>query len=493
MKTNLQRAAATLLACLLLLSSCGETVQTENPDTKRTETTAITEAPETDILDSLGEIDYGGADFRIICQHMELRPNMPLEAETGDLFWDSIYRRDRRIEEQFGVKMVYSADGNRGAVRDAVTRVVNAQEDAYDIVLTPMSDGFNVLVPAGMLYDLRTVDTLCLEEPWWNQSMNREMTIGGKQYAATGMVSVSYLYTPYYFLFNMNIASDYNISSEQLYSAVREGSWTLEMMEMLQKDVYSDLDSNGKEDITDQYGLMFDEGCGNAFYAGCGMLMVENDDGEIKINMNSEKSIGVLDRLNSMFSEGSHIRNDTMALGNDSDGVPHYVSSFMKGRVLFNVSSPTAMVTYLRDMEDDYGMLPMPKLDEAQADYFTIYNSWMPSGYGIPITATETGRIGVISETMARLGYTTVQPNFVEVTMKEKVARDENSKEMLDYIMNSLVIDLNMIFNFGNSSIELRKYAAGLTENFASKYEKLTKVITKDIDKLLEQYNSIDG
>ena len=77
--------------------------------------------------------------------------------------------------------------------------------------------------------------------------------------------------------------------------------------------------------------------------------------------------------------------------------------------------------------------------------------------------------------------------------MKEKVARDENSKEMLDYIMNSLVIDLNMIFNFGNSSIELRKYAAGLTENFASKYEKLTKVITKDIDKLLEQYNSIDG
>ena len=92
---------------------------------------------------------------------------------------------------------------------------------------------------------------------------------------------------------------------------------------------------------------------------------------------------------------------------------------------------------------------------------------------------------------MAYLSYTTVGTEMYDVTLKEKVSRDEKSKEMLDIIYRDIIFDLNGIHNFGNTGTTLRSCAIGAKENFASSYASALKKAETDLEKLLDQYRSI--
>ena len=45
--------------------------------------------------------------------------------------------------------------------------------------------------------------------------------------------------------------------------------------------------------------------------------------------------------------------------------------AFSEGRVLFNVAG-LVRVTVFRSMETDFGILPMPKLDKDQKEYYSM-------------------------------------------------------------------------------------------------------------------------
>ncbi len=340
-----------------------------------------------------------------------------------------------------------------------------------------------------MLTDLRAIEELNLNEAWWNQSMNHAMTFDNKQFVASGPISLSYYHSAFLTLVNLNMAKNYNINADDLYTAVLEGRWTLDMLETLSKDMYADLNNDGKADGDDQYGFALCDSSGNALFTGSGETMAKNSGHTIEMTMSGDRSITVLDRIHSLCATADVLK--TEKLGNDSSGVSNKFALFKKGSILFEVSGINVVITYLRDMEDDYGVLPIPKWDDAQEEYYTLYNPWMPSGFGIPVSCSDTEFAGIISEALARLSYSTVQPALFDITLKEKATRDEKSKEMLNILFDTITVDLNAVFDFGGSSTLLREYAVAQSDKFVSSYEKYSKKIQKDIDKLIEQYNKL--
>mgnify|MGYP002514011844 CR=1 FL=1 len=114
--------------------------------------------------------------------------------------------------------------------------------------------------------------------------------------------------------------------------------------------------------------------------------------------------------------------------------------SFKDGRSLFNVSMAKGCNS-LRDMEDSYGILPIPKYDEYQEQHASLV--WMHHDcvLGIPASCSNKEAISVVLEHMSYISYYDVYPIFYDTIILGKSARDQQSKEMLELVFQTRSFD----------------------------------------------------
>ena len=103
---------------------------------------------------------------------------------------------------------------------------------------------------------------------------------------------------------------------------------------------------------------------------------------------------------------------------------------------------------YLTDMENAYGIIPIPKLNEDQDDYYSYTHDLM-SVIGIPGTVEEEKleMIGTALEELSAYSYNYTIEAFFEVALKGRYMRDEESRKMLDLIVDNLRIDTGWIYS----------------------------------------------
>ena len=121
----------------------------------------------------------------------------------------------------------------------------------------------------------------------------------------------------------------------------------------------------------------------------------------------------------------------------------------MEGRVLF-LHYVTQNIKALRELEFDFGILPQPKFDTAQKEYYSLAQS---NVMVIPADIEDPDMAGVISEALAIYSNQHVLPALYETAFNYKYLRDEDSIAMFDIIKNSLVYDKLWNYAEGNSSV----------------------------------------
>ncbi len=469
-----------ILLFSILLSSCGGAAPAPADESAAPESTAPAET--TDYLETLPAVDFGGRPFRILVYSANDRPGVHAGELTGEIVNDTLFSRDAELEERFGTEIVYTENGERRSLAETLIRLVQAGEDAYELVETCPQEGINMLILNGALCDLGSLDALALDREWWCQSMNSAVTFGGKTYAAAGPLVLCYTYSIYSMYENLTLADDYGL--ESLYDVIRDGKWTLDRLEKLTADVSRDLNGDSQMTVDDQWALTTTDESGKAFYLGCGADMMVNTQNGVEICLNRSREIGILDRLNRILKGGGVLY--TEKLGKNAAGVTMKVAMFTESKALFCAAPIQWGVLYFRDMKDDYAILPYPKYDEAQDSYYSHINSFLPSCIGIPVTCSEPEKCAALIEAMAYLSGTELVPKINGVVLKEKIARDEDSKEMLDYLYSNVKIDLNTIFDFGGTGSLLRTYAIGQSENFASSLASVESVVESGIAAMLK-------
>ena len=102
----------------------------------------------------------------------------------------------------------------------------------------------------------------------------------------------------------------------------------------------------------------------------------------------------------------------------------------------------------MRKFTDDYGVLPLPKYDEDQDDYYTLVDG----GANImvfPADANEEKRelIGAVTEAMSAATYRDITPKYCSLALEQKGARDDESMAMIRMILDSRVIDFGYLFD----------------------------------------------
>lgn len=437
------------------------------------------EATTESYYDILGERDFKDGTFTILDanDHPDFVINFPAEEEmNGDPINDALYIRDKLIEEKYGVNIKYiqMTMANTGCA--ALEKSVLAGDSAYDLVVSPVLGGaLNRISTLNILYNMMDSPYLSLTSPWWSKLIYENMQFNNKLYYDGGDIFLpSYSQCPAMMMFNKKLLQDYGIN-DNLYDIVFEGKWTLDVLEGLIKDTNIDLNQDGKMTAEeDFYGLVYQYNAISMgfFFAGVGMKYSESTGDTINIELKSNAYIDKIQRLTDMldnikYTDQNNIINIT----------------FKNDKALFLAHCLNSPQVFLRDMESDYGILPMPKWDEKQESYVSFMNAWGSGFVAIPQNA-DIEKSAFLTEAMAYAGYETLRKPVYEITLKAKGARDEESEKIIDLIIETSYMDINGVYNFGGTYDIVRDSIMD-KKPFVSSYEKKEAAMQKDIEKFI--------
>ena len=471
-----------LLAALAIQTvACGGTPTGGEVTSTDTESTA----PETEkpFLDDLGEYDFGGKDFTMLVRASRNDLICPDE-ETGDVVNDAIYERNRKISERFKVNIKsVGLEDDSGIWNQTLEGDVMSGSGDYDVV---MPDYWWGCETRGLFLNMLDYDAFDFSKPYWCAGWNDSAEIYGQLYSAVGSMSLDLIRMLEVIYMNPKLID--SLSLENPYDLVEEGKWTLDKLLEMSNAALSDLNGDSEYKISDdRLGYAFDLQAGRALFASAGMkLATRTSDGSYEYKFMNE---GFVDMYNKIYkiinSEKScyYMKNGQTDLATGTD----LNSIFKAGNLLF-LGAQIGNTDKLRDMNDDYGIIPTPKLDEKQKDYVT-YN--LGTYYmAILKTAKDPEMSAVMLEALNAESYKSVVGTYFDTALKGKYSRDEKTAEMLDLILGNAFFDFTFVNEAATDHIVMWFFgqAASGLEGITGAYESNRVNFEEKLKTLLETY-----
>ena len=446
------RIAALLAAAIALSSaaSCGNSKSEASSDTSgKSDTTAA----DTSAVREYPDVDYAGAEFRILNFDQLWNMYIHLDAPelNGEVLNDAVFYRNRKIEQELNCVIVEKTLENDAA--NTITRITDhaktsimSGEDEYDCMFLPVNTAPD-LITDGYLMDLNSIPELNLDAEWWDQDVIDVTTFNGELYFASGAGNLMAFDSMWCLFFNETMMENHQL--ELPYDLVRQGKWTIDELTKYCKAVAS---LNGDDSFTWSkdgsciYGISSHQNAPEHFWFSADEFTVDVDKNEnITFALGSDRFYGVMEKLAAMLDgkEGYTLKASNTDFDADAGG---YVYVFTTGRSLFMTGEIKA-AQLMRDMNDNFGIVPFPKYDETQAQYYTSLVSQL-FYFTIPTTNTCVERTATIAEYLTRDSYLDVIPLYYGNTVEQKGLRNEDSIEMLEIMRQTRAVDIATIFNW---------------------------------------------
>ncbi len=473
-------AASSVISCAEANKGSSET--TAAPDTSQTE------AETADNLLTLPQVNFDGAKYSILTRE-KTEYEIYNEGEVGESVKDAVFRRNSRVSERYNIEIVsVPVKGEwdqQDVFKSAVTKSVVAGDCAYDLVAGYMAYTTG-LATQGNFINLLEVPGVDFENKWWTAGFIENNTINGCLYMALGDISLTMWEFITCMYFNKQIVLDYNI--EDIYSVVKNKNWTYEKFASLAKTIYEDLNSNGKTDEADKFGLSIDNIGSRAFVTASDISLTTTDsDGNITMSMFSDKYVDLFDKMYALLRGGEN----SIYYAELDENLKRKV--FEENRSLF-MTGHLYDAEYLRNMETDFGILPFPKYDENQAEYVSI-SSDNSAVFCIPKIVSDFELSGTIFEALCAESAYSVIPQYYENALKTKYSRDNDSGEMVDMLRDTLKYNFGYVHAVVIGSIYemLGNQIYFKAPNISSYYEKNKRAIDKGLEKVVKAYNEINN
>ena len=472
----LKKLLCLLLAGLMLMSTvaCGEPEPEVNED--GTQTAAVTQGEGAEELKpDLPEMNYKGEEFRILTSR-DLYSQLVATTTSGEVLNDAILDASISVSQQFNIKFA-CVEGDGATIETFVM----AGDDEYDVAFihdcTTASLSLN-----GWFYDINGLPYVDTSAPWWPQFIVDSLTLNGKLYYYSNHASYQAMAQTRACFFNAQILRDYN--TELPYDMVCDGTWTLDQLMKMSTAIYSDVNGDGQQDTGDLHGFA----SSHYPYAwlecfGIELYHKESPDSAELTLLNDERCYTLIEKLHTWFYSGT---DGIWAPMNDGGEVSE--AMFAEDRVAFTFACIGDQAPKAIDGNVDYGVVPFPKLDGYQNQY---YGGCTSSLFSVPVTLQDTERVGIILEAMAYAGYKHILPAYCEKTLKTRYATDPDCSEMLNLIFDNQVISFAYLFaNAVPQGMQFRFIADTVERNkVASFFKSKQRKEQKMLDTIMEFYD----
>jgi len=459
------------------------------------------EAAETRISPNLPEANFNGHVFTVLANRDEsddrLEPDpreITVEVENAeDPIKDAVYKRNAVLKDKYNIDfaMVTNTDEN-----SVLRKTVNSGDSTYDAVIM-FNNNVPTAVNGGYLTNVANLTYIDLDKPWWDPAVN-SMSIDNKNYLLAGDMLILDNEATNALLFNKDLMA--TLGMELPYNLVKEGKWTMDAMNELVKGASSDLNGDGvmKPD-DDRWGFVcYRDTLHALLVSGGGTLAVKDKDDLPYMDFASPRNLAVIEKcMDIMYNKQDvlNIQSDIADGGtNSANWLRSYHGAFEENRALF-MWVRMRVVEKFRGMDANFGIIPLPKFDEAQENYCSVVNPYTGVLLGVPKSAGDFERSSIILEAMAAESKYTLQPAYYDVVLQRKFARDEESSEMLDIIFGNRVYDVAGIY-FQDTWLEFIRLCEGNSRqgdrNIVSYYDRRQNAIQRNIDRLVERFENLD-
>ena len=431
-----------------------------------------------------GSDDWYAPDPREIILSEEQDPDEPIN--------DAVFRRNAVLTEKYNIEfdMVTNAEEH-----SLLRRTVNSGDDTYDAVII-FNNNVSAVIGHGSLINTGELPYIDLNKPWWDPAINA-MSIANKNFLLAGDLLILDNEATNALVFNKDLIQGLGLGLP--YDMVKEGKWTMDEMERMIKGAAMDLDGGGMKPETSRWGFVGYNDTLHALLVGGGGLLMEKDSDDLPIvTFIEQKNIAIIEKaMDIMYNKDEvlNIQSDIADGGtNSANWLRAYHNAFDENRALF-MWVRMRVVEKFRGMESEFGIIPLPKFDEAQENYCSVVNAYTGVLLGVPRTAGDLERTSVILEAMAAESKYTLQPAYYDVVLQRKFARDEESSEMLDIIFGNRVYDIAGIY-FQDTWLEFIRLCEGNgrqgDRNIMSYYDRRQNTIQREIDKTIARFEDMD-
>ncbi len=475
-----------LLIALLTVFTVALSGCTDKPDVTGTEPgtedNTVTAAEEdTGVHDDLPEMNFNNYTYRIIGQGGAgwtasdmLRP----EKLTEDGFNDAKLKRYLNIEERFGVKIeTYLSETVFSVVQGAIL----SNDHSFDLINMDTGNTSSAAL-SGLLCNLNELEYLDLSKPYYDQNYVHDMSFEGKLFSAVTDITTMDMFVTWIMMYNKDMIDRYDLESP--YDLVQNNQWTFDKFNEMIKDVSAD-NGDGRWDEKDTYGFAAHTGSAGNFFYAAGLTICSKDDAtDIPYISLGEKS--------ETLALASEKITDIVYNGNKTLMNNQIIEAFSEGRALF-LAEITGYLDVFRSMEDNFGIVPYPKLSSSQERYCTT-NSSCIMVFSIPAFSykqNELERSSIIFEGLNSESYKLIRPAYYIDVLKGKQTRDYRDYEMLDLIRNSRVYDFGLFNDLGKLTGIFSSLASTKNPKVSSLLKKCITAGEKKMDGILEKYQSI--
>lgn len=492
---KLVSAVALLCAILLLLPLAVSCAKPDDPAEEQTTAEPVsTEEVQTEPDDDtkydphLGSVEWGGRDFRILYNGNELEPNLDFVAEdlNGGLLNDAVYERNAAIQEKHGIKIVseYQKDSE---IMNLVQKSNMAGDGYYQLVEANQNYSMSMAL-AGELAELSDLENVNTEKPYWSASLLKGSSIAGKNYFAYSDANVHAFGATPCTIFNKKVQQAFALPD--IYQLVADGTWThAAMSEMIQK-VTGDLDGDGKITKDDRLGMIANTFCIDCFISGSGYNLILKDDADLPVlNIQNEAFYDIIASITDLLSveKGMFLVDRTSTATEAREYWTEW--AITSDRALFWIGN-FKCVERLRTMPTDFGVVPIPKVNENQQNYSIHMQANIGAAMSVPVKVKDIEDISTIIEDIAYQSFLTVMPKYMNVLIEGQLVRDVESLSAIQTIRKAYYCDMGfMLGNFGISILTLMRSTVMEGADCASSLKGSINIYKKKLEDIRKEHS----
>ena len=497
--TTIFRLPAVLLAVLILFTAaaCG------NADTPAEDTTlpeAVTTEEATTVEETLYAAppvrDLGNYKFRIFCSDNELWVPMHFseaKAETGEIINDALYLREMTVEDKYNCTLTFTINDSANTL---ISTNVLSGSDICDGMFLP-ADEIMPMALNGVVLDFSGLEGLSLDQPWWDQRIQKEYRIGTHLFTVDGEINIRDDLRTMVIVYNKVVYDNYGYNGTYgtPYTMVSEGKWNLDML-LTMIDGMTEAPRND----AGRWGMLSENAGPYTFFLGTGLKTVSNDGGQVAVHLQDETVANALAKVLALADNP-----DVMICNNGTHFIGGSVWSdvsnvFKEGRALFR-STTLSAVNRLIDMVDDYGILPIPNAGDSN-EYHCYCAGSENSPLAMPSNLEDRDKAAAVAEALAYYSLVSDTENiaslheaFYVLMGDARLARNYEDTAMLDIIFSSKTFDIDEvseITGFESAFYNLAKNAqlTSLSSTIKSYSKKAEKTVGSYYATIEEKYGN---
>ncbi len=403
----------------------------------------------------------------------------------GDTLDTAVSQRNTYILDNYGVTIVPHKEKNIGGL----IRTDLSSGGQYDLVM-PNIPFLATLASEGNLIDLTTLDDINIDAPWYDQNANETFSMNHQLFFTTGDITILNKVCTASIIFGKELLAK-NPDIEDPYQLVREHRWTYDKMKEIARSVTADTDGESGMTVDDTWGFLTSYGDVSNLFGGFGMHMCEKDANDYPYFSlaEDERAQTTLQQILTDFADEGSWR--VFAEKFPPDIWVTSLDAIEEGRILFRPSAFSA-TTKLRKRGVNFGIIPLPLLNEEQDDYFAYCGTGQTAGFGILNSCRDAEFSAYMLDIISAASKNFVTRAYMEVNLKGKDAQDEDDLEMLEIIFGNILYDIGDVNNFGTIKTLIYNLARDGKTEVTAMIEANRGAIETAIEDVIDAYRALE-